>query len=176
MTIGNSVISIGDQAFSSCYKLTSVTIPDSVKYIGYNAFINCLSLASITIPHSVISIDSQAFLCGYLNCLVSVYYDAVEPISGSDDIFTAQCYENATLYVPAEGVEKCKVIAPWKNFAKIEAYIFDGLEDISNDIDFNSPYEIYNPRGLKIATSTENLPAGIYIIRQGLKTQKSVIK
>ena len=34
MTIGNSVTSIGDYAFSSCSGLTSVTIGNSVTSIG----------------------------------------------------------------------------------------------------------------------------------------------
>ena len=41
------VISIGDQAFSYCGSLTSVTIPDSVTSIGNRAFEGCLSLKEI---------------------------------------------------------------------------------------------------------------------------------
>jgi hypothetical protein len=59
-TIPNSVISIGDSAFSSCTGLTSVTIPDSVTSIGDGGFENC-GLTSIAIPNSVTSIGDNAF-------------------------------------------------------------------------------------------------------------------
>lgn len=55
------VTSIGIQAFSSSYRLTSVTIPDSVKSIESGAFRQCDHLTSITIPNSVTSIGNYAF-------------------------------------------------------------------------------------------------------------------
>ncbi len=42
VTIGNSVTSIGDEAFYNCTGLTSVTIPNSVTSIGYDAFYYCI--------------------------------------------------------------------------------------------------------------------------------------
>ena len=61
-TIENvSVTSIGDEAFSWCRQLTSVTIPDSVTSIGNSAFQQCVGLTSITIPSSVTSIGGNAF-------------------------------------------------------------------------------------------------------------------
>ena len=52
---------IGDDAFSGCSSLTSITIPDSVTTIGYCAFYNCDSLTSVTIPDSVTTIGDSAF-------------------------------------------------------------------------------------------------------------------
>ena len=61
MTIGNSVTSIGNYAFSGCSSLTSVTIPNSVTNIGSDAFYNCSGLTSVTIGNGVTSIGSYAF-------------------------------------------------------------------------------------------------------------------
>ena len=47
MTIGNGVTSIMDYAFSNCSGLTSVTIPDSVTSIGNTAFDGCVSLTAL---------------------------------------------------------------------------------------------------------------------------------
>jgi len=56
-----SVMNIGLIAFSSCYSLTSVTIPNSVTRIDNSAFYGCSGLTSVTIPNSVTSIGGFAF-------------------------------------------------------------------------------------------------------------------
>ena len=58
---GDSVTSIGNNAFYGCSGHTSITIPDSVTSIGSDAFRYCSSLTSIEIPDSVTSIGSDAF-------------------------------------------------------------------------------------------------------------------
>ena len=63
ITIPDSVISIGDFAFSNCSKLTSVTIGDSVTTIGDYAFCECTNLTSVTIGNSVTTIGDMAFYC-----------------------------------------------------------------------------------------------------------------
>ena len=53
--------SIGDNAFTSCYNLTSVTIPNSVTSIGEQVFYGCSGLTSLTIGNSVTRIGGRAF-------------------------------------------------------------------------------------------------------------------
>ena len=62
VSIPDSVTRIGNWAFSGCKSLTSVTIPDGVARIGDKAFFNCGSLTSVSIPDSVTQIGSNPFL------------------------------------------------------------------------------------------------------------------
>ena len=71
VTIGNSVTTIGNNAFSSCIALNSVTIGNSVTTIGNNAFSSCIALNSVTIGNSVATIGSSAFYaCTALSTVV----------------------------------------------------------------------------------------------------------
>ena len=70
VVIPNSVLSIGNYAFSSCSSLASVNIPNSVTSIGDGAFGSCSNLASVNIPNSVMSIGEKAF--GGCSSLTSV--------------------------------------------------------------------------------------------------------
>ena len=61
VTMPDTVTSIGGFAFSNCTGLTNVTIGNGVTSIGNRAFQGCRSLTSITIPDSVTSIGDRAF-------------------------------------------------------------------------------------------------------------------
>lgn len=64
------VMAIGDSAFWSCSRLSSVTIPNTVTYIGKFAFENCTNLTSLTLRGSNIHIGTKAFNnCASLNTL-----------------------------------------------------------------------------------------------------------
>lgn len=68
-----TVSAVGDNAFSGCSELTSVTIPNSVTSIGNTAFSDCTQLSSITIPILVSSIGELAFNnCSGLSSMVVV--------------------------------------------------------------------------------------------------------
>lgn len=65
--IPNTITTIGNNAFQSCDRMTSIQIPDSVMSIGEGAFWNCKELTSVEIPNSVTSIGQGAFsMCSNL--------------------------------------------------------------------------------------------------------------
>jgi hypothetical protein len=67
ISIPNSVTTIGEQAFSSCWNLPSISLPNSVTRIESWVFFGCMSLTSVTIPGSVTTIGEHAFhLCDSL--------------------------------------------------------------------------------------------------------------
>ena len=142
--MGNSVTSIGENAFSGCSSLTSVNIPNSVDYIGVGAFRNCSSLTSVNIGNSVTSIGGYAFEgcsrltsvtipnsvnkignCAFRECnLGSIFVESQIPISIADDTFSYSMRGiYAILYVPIGCKATYKSATYWKDFKKIEEYI-----------------------------------------------------
>ena len=61
ITIPSSVTSLGDYCFRYCTGLTSITIPSSVTSLGDLCFYGCEGLTSITIPSSVTSLGRDCF-------------------------------------------------------------------------------------------------------------------
>lgn len=82
--IPEGIQSIGENAFSSCTALTSITIPDTVTSIDKDAFFGCSSLAAVTIPGSVSSIGTGIFReCRHLRSVI-----VLEGVPGiSDEMF-----------------------------------------------------------------------------------------
>ena len=93
--MGNTLTSIGSQAFSDCNKLTNITIGNSITTIGSYAFEYCESLTSLTIPASVTSIDEYAF-SGCNNLTEIVVPDSVTYI-GSRAFYRCNNLTNITL-------------------------------------------------------------------------------
>ena len=50
------------------------------------------------------------------------------------------------------------------------------VDDTSHDIDFALPFEVYNLSGMALGNAIDDLPAGIYVIRQGCKVKKIAVK
>ena len=67
VSIGDTVVSIGEYAFSYCSQLSSITIPHSVTTIGAEAFSRCNKLSDITFGNGLTYIGDYAFSgCGGL--------------------------------------------------------------------------------------------------------------
>ena len=174
VTIPESVTSIGWSAFERCENLNTVNIPGSVTEIGNWAFKHCWILSTITLPEGLASIGYEAFS----DCrdLTSIYYGSNEPVSGYVETFSDVTYENATLYMSADGVALASGIDPWKNFKNIVAHEFSGIEEITSDFEAEKPYEVYNLNGVKVGSSFDGLTPGLYIVRQGKIVKKITVK
>ncbi len=68
---GSKKVKMGDNLFTQCYYLTSVTLPQSTDRIGEGMFQNCLMLARVEIPQGAESIGGAAFAsCSRLTAVV----------------------------------------------------------------------------------------------------------
>ena len=115
--------------FSGCPNLKEIIIPNSVEVIKYRAFAAedvygqtedpaCISLASVTIGNGVKAIEEFAFSgCTALTeitCLATT-----PPVMENENCFDNECYETATLFVPAEVVNVYRNAPAWDKFNNI---------------------------------------------------------
>ncbi len=123
VTIGDSVVSIGNSAFRNCEALTDMRMSENVTTIGSSAFSGCLSLTSITIPEDVTSIGNYAFN----NCkaLTKINFNAIS--------VTDLSFANGAFYYA--GIDGKGIVASFgEKVTRIPAYLF------------SSPSSSYSPK------------------------------
>lgn len=102
ISIPNSVVHIGNYAFSTCSDLVSVAISNSITSIGDFTFWECVNLNSIEIPNSVSSIGKAAFTkCSSLTTIVipsSVTTISQNPFYDCEKLETIIVDDNNTVY------------------------------------------------------------------------------
>lgn len=99
--------------------------------------------------------------------------------------------ENGAQFSRSEGNDEtegsCKIIAEslYANGPVVEVEVTaysSGISDVfiekkpNNIIDYSLPYDVYTTGGIKVGNSTDNLSAGMYIIRQDSNANKIVVK
>lgn len=163
--------------FSRCGLSDDIVIPEGVEELGRIAFSGNYFIM-IDLPSTMKRIDSNSFSNSWLNCIIC---RAVEPVTieGSHSYlwdYTTPIY--GTIYVPAQSVEAYQALECWRYF-RVEPMTPEMESDvkmITNEHGDFAETEVYNLMGNKVATSTGNLPAGIYIVRHGDKTTKVFIR
>ena len=126
VVLPNGITSIGDDAFSSCHRLTGLIIPEGVTSIGNYAFWYCSSLTSITIPDSVTSIGDYAF--NYCSSLTSINIPEGVTSIGGDAFYN--CSSLTSITIP-------------DSVTNIGKYAFYGCSDLTS-ITFQGTMEQWN--------------------------------
>ncbi len=105
---GKPVKYIGENAFSGCEKLTSVTIPEGIEEIESYAFSGCEKLEHISIPNSITSIDFNAFE----NCFSLKYnvYENGKYIGNSGNLYITLISGIDKDVSSFKASENCKII------------------------------------------------------------------
>lgn len=128
VTIPNGVTSIGNYAFVGCYSLTSVTIPNGVTTIGNHAFSTCNSLTSVTIPDSITTIGDDAFgSCSSLKSVTISNNVTIIPVGAFSD-----CGSLTSVTIP-NSVTSIVDDAFW-NCGNLADVYYSGTEGEWNDI------------------------------------------
>ena len=95
MTLGDYVITLGEEAFSGCSSLTSVMLGSGLANIGANAFKGCDALTSVT-------------------CKA-----ATPPVMAASNCFA--CYGTATLHVHPAVLDLYQSTNYWNQFTTVVA-------------------------------------------------------
>ncbi len=112
------VTSIGKNAFSQCYSITSVNIPTSVTFIDEDAFYYCSSLTSITIPNSITTISKGVFRdCKELTSVIIP--NSVTTIR--EDAFKG-CYSLSSITIPGSVTS---IMADAFNSSGLKSIVFE---------------------------------------------------
>jgi hypothetical protein len=127
------------------------------------------------IPYTVTSLGSTAFYdCTSLKILIC---DAVAPpVVKSVFCFSTSMYADCQLLVPKESLEDYKNDEIWSNFANISAISDYDAITLPNASICDTSAIIYTLDGVCISGSVSSLKPGIYVIRQGGKVRKIMVR
>ena len=129
-SLPNSIVKIGDWAFSDCVKLRDIIIPESVTHIGGYAFYFCSGLRSVDMPNSISIIDQDAFAYCTSLTAVTIPYGVTEI---AFDTF-AGCSALKSIVIP-ESVTRIGSRAFWR-CASLDAIVIPKSVNRISDLAF----------------------------------------
>lgn len=117
LIIPETVVSIGDYAFSDCASLCYVDISDSVRTVGAGAFYGCESLNEVSLGYSVTKIGGLAF---GKTSLAEIWSWTPIPPAIESDTFDEDAYHMANLHIYESSRAKYWLNPIWGEFTKVE--------------------------------------------------------
>lgn len=109
------VMGIMDNAFESCYGITTLTIEEGVRDVNQQAFLDCSGLTQVTLPSTIQSLGNQAF---DYSGVATITINATTPPTLGDNVFT-HASSLAHIYVPAASVATYQAASGWSTYASI---------------------------------------------------------
>lgn len=169
---GSGLKGMEQAGFNGC-AFTKVVIPEGIQYIGMSVFYRNAKLEEIDIPSTVDSIGQSAFYSCKVIKKVTCRAE-VPPVMGTSKshmVIDATAFTQGVLYVPQGSIEAYTNAEDWKNFTTILP-IKEGVSTI--DIEDNGVKEYYDLQGRRV--NEQYLTPGIYIVREGNKATKQVVR
>ena len=192
VTLPSSLTYVGDWAFYSNHSMTEIILPPNLTATGMYAFCgprgdngdlyNGGVVEKIYIPSGFDELNKRAF--GYQPELKEVHcYATVPPVLTSAP-FNHSTTEESTLYVPADAVNSYKTDETWMRWewVSVEAgspeypWKWEDTPDAGVELTpaDNGPAKYFDLHGRSVGAN--NLKPGIYVVRQGNKNYKTIIR
>ena len=133
----------------------------SVTSLGEDCFSDCSGLTSITIPNSVTSLGERCF--AYCSRLTEVHANRETPPATGYDIFS-ECWSLETIYVPT-GASANYGIDPWNAYKIVEEEVQSGITAVT--VEGETAVPVYHLNGSRAGTmkNFSAQPKGIYIVK-----------
>ncbi len=189
ISLGGTLEAISNEAFYGCSKLEQISLGEGIKTIGSYAFNGCGALKSISFPASVTEVGSEAFKdCGGLT---SVSCMSEVPPTAYANTFPSAVYSSAILSVPTESDAAYGNAEGWKLFenrvglstgvdqisvASVSVKTVPGTIVIEGTEDVAEVYTLSGQMMTRTSSREISLPAGIYILRIGGETFKTIVR
>ncbi len=198
----NSIVTLGNSAFSWCSKIENIKIGNSIAKIGEGTFNGCSNLKKLELGNRITEIDKRAFKnCEALTNIIS--FNPTPPIlrewpsNSYECVFPSSIAKTCNVYVPSESLDKYKSDVLWSRYFD-NIYPLSDYSDIINiteeDIkiaNVTDGVSIVNARGKNVSIydmmghivfneesysgEVIQLPKGLYIVRVGSVAHKIII-
>ena len=127
VTMPNSIIKIGKEAFCFSESISSIQLPNYLEEIGDGAFRTCTLLSSVYIPESVINIGLNPF--ANCNSLINISVDVSNPVYDSRNDCNAIIESKTNTIV--SGCKKTIIPNSIKRIGDDAFFAIDGLTNIT---------------------------------------------
>ena len=166
--IPEGVCCIGEDVFSGCDEITSVTIPESLKRIEGSAFRGCCGITQLTIPEGVVFIGKNAFnYCSGISELIipdSVKEIEIGAFTNCTGLKKITIGKNVTR-IPEAAFSECnnlETVAGGENIEEIGECAFSNCVSLQNinigrKVEKIGEYAFYNCKSLKVLNISENI-------------------
>jgi hypothetical protein len=176
--IPNSVTSIGHLAFYGCASLQTVVLPSGLETVESHLLQACSNLHSVEIPASVAQVGEFAFIgCANLRDVVC-YANNPAPTAEANTLFSDSTYTYGTLYVPENALDDYRNTPyAWSSFQNIQPLaMYSDITTTQLSEDTYSAATIYDLNGILQSSNMQRLTPGIYVVKQGNKCRKILVK
>ena len=160
----NKTASVASYSYKGAVVIPETISVDGKAYtvtsLGENCFSGCWGLTSITIPNSVTSLGERCF--AYCSRLTEVHANRETPPATGSGIF-GECWSLETIYVPT-GASANYDIDPWNAYKIVEEGVQSGITAVTVKGETVAP--VYHLNGSRAGTtkSFSKQPKGIYIV------------